>query len=127
MLAVTFSVVAYVHAPSTTERPASAPIRRRVLWRSTGILFVIVLSFVPRWSGGPVSVNDEAKVGLVGSNRLDAGGNAVNPVDLGQQRRLGVRCRRKPVIGTRQLLLGNRPNHIGRHQDHQFGLVTDVV
>ena len=51
-------------------------------------------------SGNSVSVNDEAKIGLVRSNWFDAAGNAVDPVDAGQQRRLGIRRGRKPVIGT---------------------------
>src|SRR3981189_1740144 len=92
------------HAPSAVERPTSAPSKRKARRRSTAVLFVIVLS--P--SRSSVSINDEAKIALVGANRPDTGGEAVNPVDACQQRRLGIGRRRKPVIGTRQFLLGNR-------------------
>src|SRR6266576_3146625 len=45
---------------------------------------------VPHWSGGSVSVSDEAKVALVAANRFGAAGNAINLVDMGQQCRLGI-------------------------------------
>ena len=60
-------------------------------------------------------------------DRIDAGHKAVNPVDAGEQRRLGVGGRRKPIIGARQFLLRHGPDNIGRHQHHQFGLVVDEV
>ena len=47
----------------------------------TGVLFVIALS--P--SRGCVSVNDEAEIALVGADRPDACGQAVDPVDAREQ------------------------------------------
>jgi hypothetical protein len=36
------------------------------------------------------SVKDETKIALIASDRLDAGGNAVEPIDTGEQRRLRI-------------------------------------
>src|SRR6266702_1139666 len=121
-LAVTISLSVSVHAPSVVERPMSAPSSRKLGRRSIGVFLVIVLSS-SRSSGG-ASVNDEAEIALVGADRLNRSGEAVNPVDAGEQDRLGVGCRRKSVIGTGQLLLRDCANNIRRHQDHQFGLVV---
>src|SRR5260370_29576977 len=67
---------------------------------------------VPYWWGSSVSINDKAVADLVASNRFDTSGNAVNSIDLRQQCRLRIRCRRKPIIGTRQLFLGDGPNDV---------------
>src|ERR1700733_1043476 len=98
MRAVTTSSLLFVHAPSVTERPMSAPSRQSVRWRSTDIVFVIVLSSSRLLSR--FSVDDEAKIALIASNRFDAAGDAVDPGNLGQQRRLGIRRGRKAVIGA---------------------------
>src|ERR1700733_7710024 len=121
MRAVTISSLFSVHAPSVTERPISTPRRHSARLRWTDILWGFVLS----WSA--VSVDDEAKIALVTSDRFGAAGDAVDPADLGEQRGLGIGRGCEPVVGARQFLLRHRPNHIGRHDDHQLGLVIDEV
>src|ERR1700712_949432 len=98
MLAVTTSPPVLPHAPSTSERPIAAPNKRRARARSTGILFVIIRSSPA--SRAFVSVNDKAEVVLLASDRLNVAGNAVDPVDPGQQRRCGIRGRCKAVVGA---------------------------
>src|ERR1700733_14312985 len=99
MLAVTTSVPVYTQPPSATESPTSALNRCRARKRSTGASLLIAMSSF-RISRAFLSIDDEAEIGRIDSNLFDAAGNAVDPVDLAQQRRLDVRGGRKPVIGT---------------------------
>src|ERR1700722_7925232 len=102
MRPVTVSVGVSVQAPSVAARPNNAPSRHSFPWRSTDSLFVMAFVPVPA-----VSVDDEAKVALIASNRFDATGKPVNAIDLGQQGGLDIRCRREPVIRARQFSLGD--------------------
>src|SRR5207237_1308869 len=89
----------------------------------------LVIADVIVSSPGPTipSVDDEAEIAGMAGAGFDAGGNAINPVDARQQRRLGIVGRRKAVIGTRQVLLRDRADDIRRHQHHQLGLVVDEI
>src|SRR5215213_7867357 len=116
-----------MQAPSAAERPSRAPSTCKVLPRWSGILVVMVLSSSPLGEQLCVSINDEAKIALDPVDGIDAGGEAVDPVDAPEQRGLGIGCRRKSVIGPRQLFLRDRADDIGRHENHQFGLVIDEV
>src|ERR1700750_2638406 len=127
MVAVTSSLPVLVQAPSATETQASAPSRPRARWRAIGFVLVMDRSSMPCRSACAVSVGDEAEVARIAGDLLDPAGDAVDPVDAGQQG--GFRGGRgsKPVIRARQFLLRHRPNHIGRYQHHQFGLAADIV
>src|ERR1700739_2298751 len=107
---MTSSWVVSWQAPNVTETPTSAPSRSRGRYLSADNLLVVIFA-----SRGARSIDDETEIALVACKRGDTAGNAVNPVDAGHQRRLGIGSRREPVIGTRQFLLGDRADDIGRH------------
>src|SRR6476469_1118479 len=127
MLEVVTSVVCGMQAPSAVERPSRAPSVRKILTRWSGILVVIVLSSSPLGEQLCVSINDEAEIALASADGIDVGCDPVDPVDAPEQSGLRIGCRRKAVIGPRQFLLSNCPNDVGRHDDHQLGLVVDDV
>src|SRR3954447_14357516 len=116
-----------MQALSAAERPSRAPSVRNALTRWSGILVVIVLSSSPLGEQLCVSINDEAEIALHAADGIDAGGEPVDPVDAPEQSGLRIGCRCKAVIGTRKFLLRHRPNDIGRHDDHQLGLMVDEV
>src|SRR6185295_5147931 len=115
---------AYVQAHSAIAAPSTAPKVRKVRLRSEVRALVIVY---PRCAVAGASIDDETKIALVACDRIDVGGDAINPVDAGEQRRLRIGSRREAIIGSRQLLLRDGPNDIGRHQNHELGFVVDVV
>src|SRR5439155_21409634 len=123
MLEVTISVVCGTQAPSAAERPSRAPSIGKALMRWSGIFVVIVLSSSPLGEQLYVLVNDEAEIALHPADGIDAGGDPVDPVDAPEQGGLRIGCRRKAVIGPRQFLLRHRADDIGRHDDHQLGLM----
>src|ERR1700760_785337 len=127
MAEVTISPVVLVQAPSITERPASDPRSHRGRWRAIGIVLIMVLSSLPYRPTRSVSVGDEAEIARITGDLLDPAGDAVDPVDARQQRGFGIGSGREAVIRSRQFLLRDGPNHVGRHQHHQFGLAADIV
>src|SRR3954471_17108688 len=115
-----------MHAPSA-EKPSRAPSVRNALARWSEILVVIVLYSSPLGERLCVSINDEAEIALHSADGIDAGGDPVDPIDAPEQGGLRIGSRRKAVIGPRHFLLRDRADDIGRHDDHQFGLMVDEV
>src|SRR5438067_514999 len=102
------------------DRSALPPGRGRASERR----YVLISSWV---SFVPPSVRNKAVGAAIIPSLLDTARNAVDAIDAAEQVGLRIRGAGKAVIGPRQVLLRYRAHHIGRDQNHQFGLVIDVI
>src|SRR5258708_26856967 len=116
MLAVTSSLV-WVQAPMASETAASATTRRTLRRRSTGCLVVMLTVLAGL-------VGNKAVGAAIIPPGFDATWNAVDAIDVAEPIRLTIRSSHKPVVRARQVLLGNRTDDKGRHQDHQFRIAV---
>src|SRR5215510_9363545 len=77
------------------------------------------------WYGS--SVENEAGLAVVDDSRVALAGGGVYAVELSEQR--GCRIARVgiAVVRPRKILLRHRLHHVGRDDDHELGLLVDVV
>src|SRR6516225_8325316 len=109
-----------VQAPSAMASPANTSATRGPRSRN-------VLAFIA-FKSSPASIGNEAVSAAIILMRLGStAGRAIEAIDRANEVGLRIGRRRKSIVGTRQVLLRHRADHIGCHQHHELGLAVEVV